>query len=323
MRAGLSKDLQINGENYFAVGSFNLHAFANMACTVINTTLGKNYGVELAEETIAKGLWTYDLLYSLANGISTDVNGDGMMNRKDIYGVGCSDERSAAAMAWISAGFRTLKPDDNSTELSVNVYGNERFVDILTKVQNILVYGSACYQDDGKDYTWGTVDIFTAGREWAMITLFGEITAFRDMEDDFTVVPVPKYEENTAEYSSRTFDSYFTLVPQTAVNTDMIGAVLDVMSYYAYCEVIPAYIETTLKGKVARDEMSTKYIQLAFDTRHIDLGEALIFDVFGDGYMFEHLQKNPLQITSYFESKQHAIDDAFTKIVALADIDAK
>ena len=103
----------------------------------------------------------------------------------------------------------------------------------------------------------------------------------------------------------------------------MVGAVLEAMSYASYQDVIPAYIQTTLKGKASRDEMAAKYIQLAFDTRHIDLGEALIFDVFGDQYMFDMLKTQPLGIASYLEKKQKTIDKAFSEIVALTEDSAE
>ena len=320
--SGLSADLQINGENYFAVGSFNLKAFTNTACTLINRTLGERYGVSVAEEVIDSGTWTYDMLYSLAEGITTDANGDGTMDANDIYGVGHCDLRSAPATAWIAGGFRTL---DKGTDgkLAVNVYGNERFVDILTMVQDKLFYGDACYKVEDSASTWSTMDIFKDGRQWAMIGVFNAIVEMRDMEDDFTVVPVPKFEESAAEYRSRTYDSYFTLIPTTVQDTEMVGAVLEAMSYASYQDVIPAYIQTTLKGKASRDEMAAKYIQLAFDTRHIDLGEALIFDVFGDQYMFDMLKTQPLGIAYYLEKKQKTIDKAFSEIVALTEDSAE
>lgn len=316
--SGLSADLQINGENYFAVGSFNLKAFTNTACTLINRTLGEHYGVSVAEEVIDSGAWTYDMLYSLAEGITTDANGDGTMDANDIYGLGHCDLRSAPATAWIASGFHTL---DKGTDgkLAVNVYGNERFVDILTMVQDKLFFGDACYKVEDSASTWSTMDIFKDGRQWAMIGVFNAIVEMRDMEDDFTVVPVPKFEESAAEYRSRTYDSYFTLIPTTVQDTEMVGAVLEAMSYASYQDVIPAYIQTTLKGKASRDEMAAKYIQLAFDTRHIDLGEALIFDVFGDQSMFDMLKKQPLGIASYLEKKQKTIDKAFSEIVALTE----
>lgn len=316
--SGLRDDLQINGESYFAVGSFNLKAFTNTACTLINRTLGESNGVEITEEVIDSGAWTYDMLYALAENISTDANGDGVMDEKDIYGLGHYDLRSAGAIAWISAGFRTLD-NDSDGKLAVNVYGSERFVDILTMVQDRLFYGDACYKVDTGASTWSTMDIFKDGREWAMLCVFNGIVVMRDMEDDFTVVPVPKYEESAPEYRSRTYDSYFTLIPTTALDTGMIGAVLEAMSCTAYRKVIPAYIQTTLKGKASRDLMAAKYIQLAFDTRHIDLGEALIFDVFGDQAIYDLLKKQPLGISSYLEKRQNTIDKAFSQIVALAD----
>ena len=316
--SGLSADLQINGEHYFAVGSFNLKAFTNTACTLLNRTLGEAHGVSVDDETIDSRAWTYDTLYTLAEAISTDANGDGVMDENDIYGLGHYDLRSAPAIAWIAGGFRTLD-NDTDGKLAVNVYGNERFVDILTMVQDKLFFGDACYKVQESASVWNTMDIFKDGREWAMIGVFNAIVEMRDMEDDFTVVPVPKFEESAAEYRSRTYDSYFTLIPTTVQDTEMVGAVLEAMSFTSYRDVIPAYIQTTLKGKASRDEMAAKYIQLAFDTRHIDLGEALIFDVFGDQSMFDMLKKQPLGIASYLEKKQKTIDKAFSEIVALAD----
>ena len=63
-----------------------------------------------------------------------------------------------------------------------------------------------------------------------------------------------------------------------------------------------------------------EFIQLAFDGRRVDIAEVLLFDVFGDQYMYDNvMQKSDFGWTSYLESKQKVIESALEKYINLAN----
>ena len=72
----------------------------------------------------------------------------------------------------------------------------------------------------------------------------------RDMQDDYGVLPLPKFDEEQADYYT-TFDNTASLVVvlSTCTETDKVGATLELMGAEAYKQVTPAYFEICLQGK--------------------------------------------------------------------------
>lgn len=68
-----------------------------------------------------------------------------------------------------------------------------------------------------------------------------------------------------------------------------------------YHNVIPSYIEVSLQDKYARDKDSAACIQIAFDTRKIDFGEAFMYDVFGNAAMEDMITRRELNFASYLQ----------------------
>ena len=61
-------------------------------------------------------------------------------------------------------------------------------------------------------------------------------------------------------------------VPMTATNTELIGMVLEDMSYVSMRDVKPAYIDVLLQGKFLRDEESLVTLEIMFDSYYSDIG---------------------------------------------------
>lgn len=87
-------------------------------------------------------------------------------------------------------------------------------------------------------------------------------TAYREMTDDFGILPVPKLDE-AAEYRSAICGSESTFgVPVNSSKTDYIGAIMEAMAYESFRTVTPAYYESALKIKYTRDEQSARVIDI-------------------------------------------------------------
>lgn len=312
---GLTESLSVGNSSFFAVSSFNLKSFTNTACVLINTDLASALNVGIPYEKVDDGKWTIDVMLEMVKNASSDFNGDSVMDNADMYGIGMYDRRSAPATMWMSSGLRIIEKDANG-QISVTAYDNDEFYSVLEKTQDIFFHGDYCLNVsyDKSDY-FSSIDIFKDGRQLILVGNFGCVSGCREMEDDFTILPLPKYRESQVSYSSRTFDSYFELVPTTVVNTAMTGAVLEALSCKAYQTVISVYIETTLKAKYSRDTQSGKYIQLAFDTRVIDMGETFMSDYFGDNSMYSLLKTKPLGIASYLEKNREKLDAQLQMII--------
>lgn len=93
----------------------------------------------------------------------------------------------------------------------------------------------------------------------------------RNMADEFGVLPLPKYDETQEEYRTVVDGGASVMVvPTTAKNLEMIGALTEAMSAYSYSDVIPVYIGVAIEQKGTRDEESIKMLREILDSRVID-----------------------------------------------------
>ena len=300
---GLSERLSINGVNYFASGAFDLMLEMNLCCVVFNNTVAENYNVEIPYADADAGTWTLDKLAEYQGIGTADMDGDGV-NDHWTYG---SDPRALQQEILIGAGFRFMDKDKDG-ELYLNVYEEmETFVDLMYWIEDVFYAGDM--RDDIHDINVGH---FVADEEMINVMRFLFFSALREMESDFSILPMPKRDEAQEQYYSHSFDSGFVSVPFSARDTALAGAVLETLCANAYRYVVPAYIENQLSARISRDPQTSKNIKLIYETRMIDLGEAFMSSRFGDTYAM--IGKS--NIASYFAAVRSSTESALAMIVA-------
>lgn len=97
----------------------------------------------------------------------------------------------------------------------------------------------------------------------------------RNMDQEFGVVPMPKYDENQKQYRTLLHDQFTVLCIPTTVkgeHLDEMSAVLEALSSVSYKTVKPAYYETTLRTKIAQDPQSAEMMDIIIDNIYIDAG---------------------------------------------------
>ena len=100
------------------------------------------------------------------------------------------------------------------------------------------------------------------------------ITAFRDSETDFGVIPAPKLNEEQDRYYSTYSPWNLTTysMPVTLSDQAASGDIFEAMAEFSTYTLTPAYYDITLMYKAVRDEESGPMIELILDSRNFDLG---------------------------------------------------
>ncbi|MHB1154382.1 MAG: hypothetical protein ACYCWE_15005 [Eubacteriales bacterium] len=93
----------------------------------------------------------------------------------------------------------------------------------------------------------------------------------RDYENDYGIIPLPKYDEAQSEYYA-TCDagSNVISIPMTANDYDLIGICVEALSSYGWKEVLPVYYDICLDVKSVRDEESIEMLDMILDNRYAD-----------------------------------------------------
>ncbi len=285
----------INGRMYNIVSDMLL-TFAKCAWVVtFDKVQAQNYQLGNLYERVYNGEWTLDYIIEIADSVYTDVNGNGKADDKDFYAFTANTKDGCLMSAFLySAGVSFAELQGDSVVMTLN---NERAISVFEKLHTMIYNTTGVYNTLA---TWGgeksgsvLCDRFTDGT-----TLFDTMqldwlaTHLREYENDYGVLPIPKYDVEQKDYATVTDAGCSVMsVLTTATQLDMIGAVTECLSAESYRSVLPTYYDITLGSKTARSPEDAEMIDYVLQTRQIDF--AYMYDGWG-GWVFkaaEFIQK--------------------------------
>ena len=274
---GLMDRCAIDGKLFFVSGDASLGYMKCAFCMYFNHRLMDEFKTENPYELVDSGKWTLDKLGELAAIASADLNGDGKYDLEDKLGFVVHDHNHPKGF-WISTG-SLMYTKDSSGEWQFT-YGSERDADVVDKLYKLLFVDEGGYysglnnaRPDHLEKYNQISNKFASGEIFIMTAEMDDSVAqLRDMKDDYGILPYPKYDEKD-EYrsSARNTHNAFSM-PVTSSHADVAGAVLEALSSSNHKNVLPAYFETALKKKYARDDDSSRMYDIIRDTMTLDFG---------------------------------------------------
>lgn len=76
--------LSLKGKNYGVVSDLTISDEKSIYCTYYNKKMVVDYNFENMNSVFSKGTWTYEKMFSMAKAVANDLNGDGIMDEKDM-----------------------------------------------------------------------------------------------------------------------------------------------------------------------------------------------------------------------------------------------
>lgn len=307
-------NMSYKGKLFFDTGSISLAYFYSPCILAYNQNLAESYGVSDIYDRVIGGTWTIDYFNEIIDGTAADLDGDGAMKETDQFGLAV-DELSSQSFYIGIGGRNDMANEDGVPTLVVNKEENITRIQKTTEI--IGVKERTLYTEDlsGDSYTEKKTRTFKAGRAFFLgYNMSGLIDQLRDMENDYGIIPLPKYDEAQDRYY--TYGSPFgpigICVPttNTAERNEVTGAVIEAMAYLAYTEVQPLMYEVTLKEKVARDERSKEMLDIIYEDIIYDWTQCL--DPGGLNAVMRKLctgsKQDPVsEITKIFEKAETAL----------------
>lgn len=197
---------------------------------------------------------------------------------------------------------------------------------IVNKVLDIYVNDTFCAlrdaYDKGIEYT-GVHPVFPYGRSlfmWGM-TRFIDI-GLRSMEDDFGILPIPKFDSAQDRYystASNGWHSYAWLIPQGSQDPDKTAYIMDTMAYYGRIHILPAYYDVVLQRKYTRDDESSAMLDIIFNSTVYDLGD--LYNIGGFRNTLEDMirSKGVNNMSSGLEKLSGKIEKDLNKLISQFD----
>ena len=257
-----------NDHTYFLAGDASPDVFRRSSMMILNTDLLTDIGRDVNDiyETVLNGDWTFDVLSEIVRGVHIDSNGDGTANVGDTFGF-ASWTRSDVDHFMIDCGVRGCSRDEEGVPYIT--FNN----DITVKFVETLV--DFLWNNEGSYYVEGipTFEMMENNQVLFLCEKFSRLDMIRDVQTDFTIVPVPKLDNTIETYGSLTHDDAVILcIPVVSVNAKTSTAVLEKLGYYYYYDVMPEYYDVILKNKYRRDssDAASQIIDLIHDSMTTD-----------------------------------------------------
>ena len=256
-------DMSLDGKHIrYLTGDLQTNNYSQAGAAYFNKVLFEdNFGdPEELYQTVFDRKWTLDKMAEYSSAAYKDLNGNGKVDNGDILGALCYNEWLMTHVPF-TTGVRIMSRDDKGMpKIDYDMDRATYAVDTLIKFW---------YNTTGVvfDYTNYKVDNWTSGEALFITARLGTATSFRDMEDDFGVIPFPMLDDKQTEYQNIIDNSaYYATIPVTAKDVDMSSIIIEGWCAEYYRSVIDVYLEESLKLKTARDENSGKSIDIIRET---------------------------------------------------------
>ena len=291
----LSKPWWIGGVNdKFRVGDAIYAATGDMCVSTLkltygvfyNRTKGANYDLnETIYDTIREGKWTIDKFIEMTRDVYVDVNGDGTRDGKDFYGFTAEKATNLDVYTFAFDIPLVKNNEDGVPELAINT---PKTIEAVEKVNKLYWDGTGSYIPD--DYM-EPIHMFRNGNALFTTTyLTNAFSTFRDMTDDYSILPYPKWDEAQEKYMTGAMDNYSVLgIPVTVSDLEMVSLITESLNIESYKTLFPTYYEQALQSKYARDAESIEMIDILMAGRNFDFCTLFSSTIIGIPFMVREL----------------------------------
>ncbi len=249
---------------YFAVSDFMI---TEPAALLFNRDMITDNNLENPYDLVLAGTWTLDELIRMATAVANDINGDGEYGGEDDI-VGGNIGVGGAVTLFTGCGqLISEKNEEGMLELVLN---SEKTLDIVDKLNSFARAPGGNVSTDNlglnigsKSFSSGTV-LFSAGTPVDM----ADVT---DYDFDTGIVPMPKYNADQKRYMCYDWSELMG-ISNAIKNPEMVGAVLEFLSWDSKNEVFPTYYDVLLKTRYSSDLETREMMNIIFDSLVYEVG---------------------------------------------------
>ena len=296
-----------NDTLYTIAGNINFYDDYAASAMYFSHRIMADMGYDSPYQTVRDGKWTIDMMIDMVKETTRDLNGDGEIKpADDMWGFA---EAGDAILHFIFACGETMTHIDSEGDLQITQ--GEKLNNVVEKLYDFF--------NASKTVTIGSTygSIFKDGRKLFFMDMLGSISSLRDMDDDFGVIPMPKWDEKQARYTGYVSNGWTTSfsIPVTNLEADRAALILDTMCAFSTDTVTESIFDIMLAEKLIRDTESQEMLQYVFDSKVYDWAGDLAWGSALRGIYQSIVTAGTNTFSSQFDSKIEAISTARDKLV--------
>ncbi len=304
------EELTLNDHAYVAVGDL---CWSVLHMIYTNKDLMATANIKMPYDKVRNGEWTFDELIAMTTNLYVD-DGDGLRNNRDTYGFIAGWADWGAILPQAGDIFLASKNSDGGFDLSLY---SDRTVEYYEKIYN--------WTQDESVQIWfylapatESVD-FTNNQAYFLGDILGP--KFLDVDFKVGVLPMPKYDTAQEDYSHVNWGHELT-VPTTIKNRDMVGQVLELMSYYSGTMVREKYYDEVLQLRVSEAPDDRDMVELIYNTVVYDPGMVYAHAGASTGSLYPLtytfygcIERGESNITSFYKTHNKAAQKQLDNLV--------
>lgn len=289
----IQKDYLIEGKLFCIEGDFNVHDELRTHVVGINKSIYKNlhydetYGSPY--ELVRNKKWTLDLMLKMAKDTSDFASLGSGMTIDSKWGI--ISETPFPYVVYLGTGNKIIEVDDTGA-LSCIFADESKYsqtVEIISEcVEKIFENPEILIADKSEGVLsnsyWSEAQrMFANGQALFRTSTLSDFTQYRDMKDEFGILPAPLYVEGQPEYYSWCSGMAHSplLIPRTAeIHKDRTANIVEGMAYFSKymsgssLSVLDAFYEKMTHAKLCRSAEDYEMLELIFANKTFDIDYA-------------------------------------------------
>lgn len=309
----LKDGFSIGNSLFMANGDISPSSFSTTSCLYFNKTMFDRNDLEYPYQLVRDGKWTLDKLIEYTKDITADKDGDGKTDpfgTADTFGLSSWSYDVPYSLYYGAGGGLVSKDENDMPYYDPQV---ERDTEIYGKIYDVIITNNAYFET--ADYN-NVGKIFRNGQALFYDASFLLIGTLRDMDNEFGILPLPKFSEAQKDYRSFVNGaSNMVCVPASCKDLERASVITEALASEAYRTVTPVLYETYLKRKVTRDADSSEMIDYIVRNRVFDMGYINMFDTIGS-YVRMLLTSKSTNVASLFKQHEKSSKRIIDKMIA-------
>lgn len=312
-------DFCLAGNIFFMSGDVNFADDNVTYVLIFNKKLQVDTGTPDPYKTVKDWEWTLEYFNNIIQNISSDSNGDGKWDENDTYGFVTTWEYGNTF--FIGSDLKYIVNDRNSDAPTLFLEDKmDKALAVLDLSKQIYHNNNASYMSPPGQEGKG-LSCFKGGRA----LFYGEVASYlaqlnADMEGDYGVLPVPKYDKAQEFYRTWTHGSGSCVSVTSAITEDKAELVGDIVEAYAILssqKVKPAYYDIMLTSRNIRDAESAEMLDLIFQNRVYDMSAYFSsqFGNFWEQTIKTSVNNNDDKFSSKYKSAAKGFDKKVQKLL--------
>jgi len=300
----------------FLFGESSVTLAAYTTCMFYNKKMYNDYygdPDELYRITL-DGKWTLDYFDALCRNMYEDLNGDGIADVDDQYGLCFDGYIFSVYMLGLTDAKMSGRDSNGKVKLDMDL---NRLMTFTEKMYNL------CYNNPGVKYYSGNdpallpAPLFMGRKMAFSASYLSRAIEYRAMEDDYGILPMPKLDEQQSAYRSfMTVHISSLFIPKPSKISETVSAVMEALASDGYRNVTELYCEVALKTKYSRDEYSGQAIDLIISTQYTDFLNMYLGHLNNSAYIvYDVVSGKSTDLMSYYAKNEAKYQTALEKLI--------